>query len=176
MLFQWCVGGHCVGNVPIYAHQSFSKPNTEKWTKGQELLHTPLFSRFANPIFAFNSFDWVSKYYKTPALIGSVFSSHRNFCNGLILSKFFPLNNLMKGNGRTFFIQRSSSSFTDGGISLLHPKWNWISWYLMIKWPSSLQVCEQQHDFAINVWKRGISVSDRIERRLSVPITTSFYR
>ena len=44
MLFQWCVGGHCVGNVPIYAHQSFSKPNTEKWTKGQELLHTPLFS------------------------------------------------------------------------------------------------------------------------------------
>ena len=34
--FQWCVGGQCVGNVPIYAHQSFWKPNTEKWTKGQD--------------------------------------------------------------------------------------------------------------------------------------------
>ena len=42
--FQWCVGGQCVGNVPIYAHQSFSKPNTEKWTKGQDFSDTPFFA------------------------------------------------------------------------------------------------------------------------------------
>ena len=28
--------GQAVGNVPIYAHKSFGKPNTEKRTKGQD--------------------------------------------------------------------------------------------------------------------------------------------
>ena len=42
--FQWCVWGRSVGNVPIYAHKSFWKPNTENGNKRSRFpplsLHT----------------------------------------------------------------------------------------------------------------------------------------
>ena len=134
-----------------------------------------------------------------------IYEKSLKFQPPLVCPKYFLLNNLMKGNGCTFFIQGSFSSsssawgvihkprgqlmggglakwqfyyiskpyllkvttkgegpqkypkywprglwMTPGGISL-HPnrsKRNWISWYLIIKWPCS---SIQQHDFAIKL-------------------------